>query len=280
MSKKTNIVNTFSNIPVSSTVTRVNEDGSAKEESEQRVTLSSSASVDSPLLYASKDIFKETYRLMNTEESLSLVPTSRLMEKHLKSFSNLAMEQGVSAVHLKIARYLLSTFIDEMLSSRNWGDEGDWGSVSLLGKYFEKSDGGETFFILLQQFEKEPTEYIFLMELAYVCLSFGYGGKYKKRGQNIHDLGPIKENLYRQIKTTKPKKEKFYANHPAAQRHHKLYSKLSKKIILLVSTLLLVVIYAIFTYTVQNNESSLIETLKSENSKMREANHAPKSSEN
>ena len=280
MSKTTNIVNTFSSIPVSTTAIRENEKSSDKEELQQTPLISSSASVDSPLLYASKDIFKETYRLINTNESLSLVATSNHMEHQLKSFSNLAMEQGVSAVHIKLGRYLLATFIDEMLSSLHWEDGGDWGSVSLLGKYFEKSDGGENFFILLQQFEKEPTEYIFLMELAYVCLSFGYGGKYKKRGQNIHALGPIKENLYRQIKTTKPKREKFYANHPAAQRHHKLYSKLSKKIILLVSSLLLIVIYAIFTYTVQNNESSLINTLKSENSKMREVNHASKSSEN
>jgi len=110
-----------------------------------------------------------------------------------------------------------------------------------------------------------------VMELAYVCLSFGYGGKYKQKNRSIQDVGAIKENLYRQIKTTKPKKEKFYENHPAAQRHHKLYSKLSRKIILAVALFLMLVIYGIFTYTVQSNESTLIKILQDENKKMKDS---------
>lgn len=226
------------------------------------------AEIDSPLLFASKEIFKETHKLMNQESVTDLQGISNLMSKEIDNFSNVAMAQGVSSEDVHVARYILTTFIDEMFSSSNWSNDSDWANVSLLGRYFSEGYGGANFFQLLKTFESNPTRFIHLMELAYVCLSFGFGGMYKQEGNSLQDLNAIKENLYRQIKTTRPKKEKFYANHPAAQRHHKLYSKLSRKLILAVSLLLMLVIYTVFTYTISNNETTLINTLKEEHQKM------------
>jgi len=265
---KTTIANSFDGVQKpkaqSSNDLNYKEPSKAKQ---QGSNINVSTKLDSPFLFASKEIFRDTYKLMHQENIDDVVGTSTLMEKQINSFSNLATELGVDNSDLLMARYLLCTFIDEMLSNSKGVSEGAWGNVSLLNKFYKQSYGGEKFFGLLKEFEKQPTKYIYLMELAYVCLSFGYGGKYKKKENSIQDLGAIKENLYRQIKTTRPKKEKFYANHPAAQRHHKLYSKLSRKIILAVSLLLMVVIYGVFTYTVQNNEKSLIELIQKEHQK-------------
>jgi len=229
-----------------------------------------STELDSPFLFASKEVFRETYRLMHQNSVDDVAGISMMMGKQIDAFSNIAMEQGVENDALYMGRYILCTFIDEMLGNASWVSEGQWGNVSLLNRYYQQTYGGDRFFGLLKQFEEQPTKYIYLMELAYVCLSFGYGGQYKKKENSIQDLGAIKENLYRQIKTTRPKKEKFYANHPAAQRHHKLYSKLSRKIILAVSLLLMVVIYGVFTYTVQSNETALIELIEEEYNKVKD----------
>ena len=274
MNNKTTIVNTTSNVPIKRRVAEENSENVSNykehQVSEKQQYVSSTAEVDLPLLFASKEIFKETYKLKNMSSVQDTQGTSDLMSKELDKFSNIAMEQGVSAQHIRVAQYILCTFIDEMLSSSGWATDNAWAGVSLLNRYFKEGDGGDKFFGLLQGFEEQPTEYIYLMELAYVCLSFGYGGRYKKKENSTQDLVAIKENLYRQIKTTKPKKKKFYSNHPAAQRHHKLYSKLSRKIILAVALLLMLVIYGIFTYTVQSNETSLIHVLEDEHSKMKE----------
>lgn len=227
-----------------------------------------STEVDSPLLFASKEIFKETYKIMKQKSVSDVQGISNLMSKQIDDFSNVAIAQGVSSENVHIARYLLTTFIDEMFSLAVWAKHNDWAGVNLLGRYFNEGYGGANFFALLKSFESDPTRFIHLMELAYVCLSFGFGGMYKQEKNNIQDLNAVKENLYRQIKTTKPKKEKFYSNHPAAQRHHKLYSKLSHKIILAVSLLLMLVIYTVFTYTVDNNEATLINMLQEEHKKM------------
>lgn len=277
MENKTTIINTTSNIPIKKVENKKHVSSYKKDKSsEQKHYVSISSELDSPLLFASKEIFKETYRLRNLESVSDVQGTSQFMIKELDTFSNIAMEQGVNADQILMSRYILCTFIDEMLSSSSWATDNAWSGVSLLNHYYSEGYGGDKFFQLLVRFEEEPTEFIYVMELAYVCLSFGYGGKYKSKRENMQDVGAIKENLYRQIKTTKPKKEKFYANHPAAQRHHKLYSKLSRKIILAVALLLMVVIYTIFTYTVQSNETSLIHILQEEHKKMEETHVSSK----
>jgi type VI secretion system protein ImpK len=271
MSNKTTVVNGASSVPIKRNETKQDVSNyKANTAAPIRQELSSSTAIDSPLLFASKEVFKQTYRLKNQESATDIKGLSEMMIDELDKFSNIAMEQGVNAQQILMSRYILCTFIDEMLSSASWSGESEWAGFSLLNHYYSEGDGGEKFFELLVGFEQEPTEFIYVMELAYVCLSFGYGGRYKSKNNSIQDIGAIKENLYRQIKTTKPKKEKFYANHPAAQRHHKLYSKLSRKVILAVALLLMVVVYSIFTYTVQSNETSLIHVLEDEHKKMKD----------
>jgi len=267
---KTTIVNSFDGAQTSQSQSAngANYKGHA-EVQKQAPAGNFSSELDSPFLFASKEIFRETYKLMYQENVENIAGAAKIMGHEIDKFSNLAMELGVSTQDLYMARYILCTFIDEMLGNASWVDGGEWGNVSLLNRYYEQSYGGEKFFGLLNQFEEEPTKFIYLMELAYVCLSFGYGGRYKKKESSTQELGAIKENLYRQIKTTRPKKEKFYANHPAAQRHHKLYSKLSRKIILAVSLLLMIVIYGVFTYTVQSNEAALIKVIEEEHDKIK-----------
>jgi len=263
----------MNDIPIRRNDSSMNKNVSTYKKNSQakiRTFESSVSELDSPLLFASKEVFKETYKSQYLPHSTDAQGISDIMSQEIDKFSNIAAEQGVSADHILLARYILCTFIDEMLASSEWAKNSDWAGVSLLSRYFQEGYGGDKFFQLLVRFEDQPTEYIYIMELAYVCLSFGYGGKYKKKENSIQDVVAIKENLYRQIKTTKPKKDKFYANHPVAQRHHKLYSKLSRKLILAVALFLMVLIYAIFTYTVQSNESSLIQILQDENSKMKE----------
>jgi len=272
MDNKTTITHSISEVPVKRVPTIENIANKKSDILQAKHYLDNALELDSPLLFASKEIFKETYRLQHQQKITDVVGASELMSKELDNFSNIAMEQGVNADQILMSRYILCTFIDEMLSTVNWEENKTWSSVSLLTKYYKESYGGDKFFQLLTRFEEEPTEYIYIMELAYVCLAFGYGGKYKQKNRSIQELGAIKENLYRQIKTTKPKREKFYANHPVAQRHHKLYSKLSRKIILAVALFLMLLIYSIFTYTVQSNESTLIQILQDEHKKMKD-NH-------
>lgn len=225
---------------------------------------------ENPFLYASKDFFKYIYELSNLTEIENIDSLARNVYDSLDQFSNLAVELNVDSRHLHIARYMLCTFGDELIANTSWAASYDWGNMSLLSKYYKESYGGHKFFDLLYKFELEPTEYIYLLELGYVCLSFGFGGMYKERSNGYNELEATKENLYLHIKITRPERNKFYANHPSAKRHYKLYSKISKRIILLIGTILMISIYSIFTYVVDSNESELIGELKNEYTLMKD----------
>ena len=228
---------------------------------------------NNPLLYASKELFKEVYRISRAVDIGDVVTLSRDMSKKMDAFSHSAIEQGVDSRHLHVARYMMCTFCDELIANSAGASHQDWGSVSLLSRYYQESYGGEKFFQLLDKILENPTEYIYILELVYVCLSFEFGGKYKQIDNGMDEVGEIKENLYRQIKTTRPKRAKFYANHPAAKRHHKLYSKLSKRSIVITAFLLLIIIYAGFSYVVGSNENSLIDFLKQEYQTLKGISH-------
>ena len=158
---------------------------------------------------------------------------------------------------------MMCTFCDELIGNALWREDSDWAEVGLLNYYYKESYGGDKFFQLIEKFTQEPMEYIDLLELAFVCLSFGFGGRYKQQNR-LQELNILKEKIYKQIKNIKSRKEKFYIDHPHATRHYKLYSKLSDKTILGTVLLLIAVIYMIFSSQVGGNENPLLNTLTQE----------------
>ncbi len=116
--------------------------------------------------------------------------------------------QSLSREHQDLvanASYVLCAFLDENIMYRPWGTA--WGERPLLLEFCGDNQGGERFFDKLEQAREElvrqdnprtKENLIYLLELMYVCLSFGYGGKHKLYG-NKEKLGEIKSDLFRFI---------------------------------------------------------------------------------
>ena len=217
---------------------------------------------DNPFLASTRGLFRETYSIINLRESRDIDLVKRDMRKEMDKFGENLSKYGGDIRYLKIARYMMCTFCDELIANSSWASTRDWAGVGLLNHYYKESYGGDKFFQMIDKFMREPHQYIDLLELAFVCLSFGFGGRYKQQNR-LQELNILKENIYRQIKNISPKKEKFYIDHPHATRHHKLYSKLSGKVILAMVFVFMLIIYTAFSYLVSSNEAPLIEALKS-----------------
>jgi len=217
---------------------------------------------DNPFLASTRGLFRETYSIINLIESRDIDLVKRDMRKEMDKFGENLSKYGGDSRYLKIARYMMCTFCDELIANSSWASTRDWAGVGLLNHYYKESYGGDKFFQMIDKFMREPHQYIDLLELAFVCLSFGFGGRYKQQNR-LQELNILKENIYRQIKNISSKKEKFYIDHPHATRHHKLYSKLSGKVILAMVFVFMLIIYTAFSYLVSSNEAPLIEALKS-----------------
>ncbi|SFV51316.1 Outer membrane protein ImpK/VasF, OmpA/MotB domain [hydrothermal vent metagenome] len=218
---------------------------------------------ENPFLASAKGLFRETYSIINLRESKDIDSISRDMHKEMDRFAENLNKYGGDSHYLEIARYMMCTFCDELIANSSWASNRHWAEVSLLNYYHKESYGGDKFFQILDKSMTKPSKYINLLELAFVCLSFGFGGRYKQQNR-LQELNTLKENLYRQIKNISSQKEKFYLDHPHATRHHKLYSKLSDKVILATVVVFMLLIYTAFSYLVSSNETPLIEALNKE----------------
>lgn len=122
-----------------------------------------------------------------------------IIEK-FRTFERKAQDLGVDKETTFWARYVLCTAIDEMVLSTPWGNQSFWRDQSLLVSLHNEAWGGEKFFQLLQKLLQNPAKNIELLELMYICLSFGFEGRFRPLPDGYAQLQTIRDNLYRTIR--------------------------------------------------------------------------------
>lgn len=100
--------------------------------------------------------------------------------REIEEFEALDPQAGLSKKQNQIASYLICALLDETILNTPWGRENKWQERSLLQRFHKNSHEGKRFFNILKQLLQHPKQYIHLIELAYICLSLGYEGIYRK----------------------------------------------------------------------------------------------------
>ena len=93
------------------------------------------------------------------------------------------------------ARYALCTLIDETATSTPLGASGAWAQQGLLALFHGETGGGEKFFQLLARLAENPQANLDLLELMYVCLEFGFEGRYRVTEGGQRQLEAIRQRL-------------------------------------------------------------------------------------
>jgi type VI secretion system protein ImpK len=140
---------------------------------------------------------------------LSIVPKLRVLSFHqeihdlqerlmakIKGFEEGALQQGASPKQVKIASYFLCLFIDDTVLNTPWGSQSNWAQNSLSIQLHNNNVGGEEFFRILQQLMQRPAQNLDLIELAYLCLSLGFEGKYAIQERGLLALEELRQELY------------------------------------------------------------------------------------
>ncbi len=102
----------------------------------------------------------------------------RLVEA-VKAFESLAGENSVPPSEINAARYLLCSFIDEVIEATPWGTSGAWAEHNLLQQFHAERWGGDKAFKLLERLGEDVAGHVDLLELFYVCLMLGFEGRYR-----------------------------------------------------------------------------------------------------
>ncbi|MCL6272126.1 type IVB secretion system protein IcmH/DotU [Sansalvadorimonas sp. 2012CJ34-2] len=103
--------------------------------------------------------------------------------------------------------YVLCAALDEGINNTAWGRRDGWENHSLLSRLFQQRNGGEIFFVLLDQARQHPEQQAELIELIYVLLRFGFQGRYQNNQQNhqeSHDLTRLSAELYTELRRIRP----------------------------------------------------------------------------
>ena len=180
---------------------------------------------NNPLIDAAKPVFIMANSMQSTTSQL---PLESLLSKYsilINQFEENAEHNGARYETIQAAKYCLCTFIDEFAVKATWADE-SWAKKSLLVTFFDETWGGERFFEILNNLKVDINKNIHLIELMYLCLQFGYRGKYQvidngeliveKIERDLYTL--INENRTSQIKNLFSQKKREFVAVPKRKR--------------------------------------------------------------
>ncbi|OSI15227.1 type VI secretion system protein TssL, long form [Neisseria dumasiana] len=163
----------------------------------------SAVNIYNPLIEAAKPVFILVNAMQQTTSQLS---TDSLINKFsllINNFEENAEKNGAKYDAIQAAKYCLCTFVDELAVRAGWADE-TWSKNSLLVSFYDETWGGERFFEIIQNLKQDPDKNIDLLEFMYLCLQFGYKGKYQVLNSGELEIDKIKRDLLALIHSKRP----------------------------------------------------------------------------
>jgi type IV/VI secretion system ImpK/VasF family protein len=98
------------------------------------------------------------------------------------------------------SRYALCCLLDEAIAlTAEWGKDNGWLHNNLLTIFHDENYGGEHFFTIIDRSLENVASSLHLIELLYLCLSFGFAGKHRNTEYGRSELVSITNNLYQAI---------------------------------------------------------------------------------
>ncbi len=214
-----------------------------------------------PIADAASNLFTMIGKLKTLVVHPDLRGLQAELGEEIRLFYETVKNHGYSAEYTVICRYIMCATLDEIIAERPFADQGKWHPFSLLVWFNQDIQHQEKFFTILERIIKEPSLYIDLMELMYLCLSMEYKGQYRHLEHGQFQLDQIVNTLYKHIrayrgnhsKTLSPTPLKSYKSFIETRIRHK--SSFKTIFIVTVCLILTILISLGYLMDVISNES-------------------------
>jgi type VI secretion system protein ImpK len=153
-----------------------------------------------PLVQAASPLLLLAGQLRGTLSVPDVAGLRRHVIDEIRRFEERARSSGVPNETVLAARYALCAGLDEAVLSTPWGAQSEWAQQTLLVALHREAWGGEKFFEMLDRISQDPSRHIDLMELQYLCIAFGFSGKYQVLDRGHTRLAEVQQDLYRSIR--------------------------------------------------------------------------------
>ncbi len=129
------------------------------------------------LVACASTLFSLISRIRNRAQHMDPDKLRQSVVAEVREFENRALQAGISAQNVKVARYALCATLDDVVLNTPWGGQSNWGLQSMVGTFHRETVGGDRFYDLLARLEKEPGQNIDMLEFLYMCMSLGFEGR-------------------------------------------------------------------------------------------------------
>lgn len=145
-------------------------------------------------------LFSLVSRIRNRAQHMDPDKLRQSVVSEVREFENRALQAGIAAQTVKVARYAMCATLDDVVLNTPWGGQSNWGLQSMVGTFHRETVGGDRFYDLLARLEKEPGTHIDMLEFLYMCLSLGFEGRLRVEQGGSDKHLRIREGLARIIR--------------------------------------------------------------------------------
>lgn len=124
----------------------------------------------------------------------------RAMVDAVRRFETDALATGLDTRSLRAARYALCATIDDVVLSTPWGSSSSWVQQTITSVFHNEVIGGDRFFDILEQMQKDLGRHEPVVELMYICMSVGFEGRYRVMPRGAAAQTELRDGVYRTIR--------------------------------------------------------------------------------
>lgn len=139
-------------------------------------------------------IFKYLFEVLG-ESNQELVAAHRQFSTMLQNYQANLINDGVIELRARVMMYGLCATIDDIVLQSKNSLATIWSNKSMISLFFNETWGGERFFVFLSQMMKAAPSHIRELELYYLCLQFGFEGRYRLE-RSDREIQRIKDELF------------------------------------------------------------------------------------
>lgn len=221
-----------------------------------------------PLIAAASTIFTLTAKLRESESYTDINGLYQQLTHEIRAFENNAQSQNYRSDIILVARYVLCALLDETILNTSWGKISNWERHKLLVTFHSEQNGDERFFAILDRIIEDPALHIDLLELLYLCLNYGFEGKYRYQENGKAVLDTVIDKLFERIRYQRGDIKKDFSTLQKSATQTKtvqIAKKAHTPIWLIITSMcaVMVMIYGGFNYLLSNNISRIYQQLES-----------------
>ncbi len=153
-----------------------------------------------PLVAAAMPLLSAAPRVRHSAQHPNPAGLKEALAEGIRGFEAKARAEGLPNEQVIAGRYILCTLLDESAASTPWGGSGAWAAQSLLVQFHNESWGGEKVFALMAKLAENVPANRNLLELLYVCLAFGFEGRYRVIDNGRAQLDGVRARLAQMLR--------------------------------------------------------------------------------